>query len=228
MRFSKVDMPTAGGFVRDSFVADQADFVAVAPDDFGPVFATSLQAALAKVAKATGGALRTGVGVPTTRRLYQNLDALRPLLDRLDIRLGLTPAADLTVPSKSFGLKRLRERLAVRDAEAVSQGLTTLQQAIQDNLPALQQRGYKAQELTDLAALHAAIDADNALQNTNLNASTTATQSEDADYLALDALLGQVLRTGRLLYKTNKPKRQQYVIAAILKRLHAADKPKPA
>jgi hypothetical protein len=222
LRFSKENMPTAAVFVRDSFLADQADFVAVAPADFGPAFAADLQAKVARVAQATGGALRTGAGTGTTARLYGNLDALRPLLDRLDIRLGLLPASALAVPAKSFGLKRLRERLDARDVEAVSKALTVLQQAIADTQPALASKGYTAQELADLTALHTAIDAENAAQNTHLNASTTATQAEDADYKALDALLGTVLRTGRLLYKANKPKRRQYEIAAIMQRLHAA------
>lgn len=225
LRFSKEDMPTAAGFVRDSFLADQADFVAVAPADFGPAFAADLQAKVARVAQATGAALRTGAGTGTTARLYQNLDALRPFLDRLDIRLGLLPAAALTVPAKDFGLKRLRARLAARDVEAVSKALTTLQQAIAANLPALTAKGYTAQELAALTALHAALDADNAAQNTHRNAGITATQAEDADYRALDALLGTILRTGRLLYKTNKPKRRQYEVAAITQRLHAAAPP---
>jgi len=222
LRFTKENMPTAAGFVRDSFLADQADFEAVAPADFGPAFAADLQARLATVQQATGAALRTSTTTQVTSRLYQNLDALRPLLDHLDIRLGLLPTSALTVPAKAFGLKRLRTRLNARDAEAVSKDLTTLQAAIRDNLAALTSKGYAPAELTDLTQLHAAIDADNATQNTHHNAGTQATQAEDAAFEALDALLAKVLRTGALLYKTNQPKRQQYEIAALTKRVQAA------
>jgi len=161
-----------------------------------------------------------------TARLYQNFDAVKPLLDRLDIRLGFIPAKDLTVPAKNFGLKRLRERLDARDAEAASRALTALRQAIADNLPALNAKGYVADEQQKLAQLHAAIDADNAAQNTTHNANTAATTAEDADYQALDVLLGKIMRTGRLLYKTAKPKRQQYEAAAVGQRVHAAQQPK--
>ncbi len=226
LRFTKENMYTAAGFVRDSFLLDQADFVAVAPAEFDTAFVADLQARLQAIQGATGGALRTGGGAQVTARLYQNMDAVKPLLDRLDIRLGFIPAAGLTVPAKNFGLKRLRERLDARDAEAASRALTTLRQAIADNLPALKTKGYPDSELAALAQLHAALDADNAAQNSTLNANTAATTAEDADYLALDALLGKVMRTGRLLYKAAKAKRQQYEAAAVGQRVHAAQQPK--
>lgn len=222
MRFTKENMFTASGFVFDSFAADQADFTAVSAADFDAAFASQALAARQLIKGATGAALRSGGTAQTTTRLYANLDALRPLLDRLDIRLGLLPTAALTVPAKKFGLKTLRDRLAARDAEASSRALTVLQQAISDNLTALKTKGHTAADSTQLAALHTAIDADNATQNTGLNAATAATGAEDADYRALDKLLGKIMRTGRLLYKTNKQKRRQYEVAAILKRVQAA------
>ena len=169
--------------------------------------------------------MSTGGGEQVTVHLYQNKGTVKPLLNRLDIRLGFILAKDLTVPAKNFGLKRLRERLAARDAEGRSRALTVLQQAITDNQKVLKTKGYPASELEVLAELHAAIDADNATQNSTLNTNTAATVGEDADYLALNALLGKIMRTGRLLYKVTKQKRQQYEVAAIGKRVHAAQHP---
>ena len=222
LRFNREDMFTAAGFVFDSFQADQADFVAVAPDEFDAKFLTTLLAARDKIKTATGGALRTGSGAQVTTRLYQNLDAVKPLLDRLDIRLGFIPAKDLTVPVKNFGLKHLRERLDARDAEAASRALTVLEQAIADNRAVLNTKGYPVSEHTGLTRLHGLIDEDNATQNSTLNTNTKATGIEDADYQALDKLLGKVMRTGRLLYKATKQKRRQYEAAAVNQRVHAA------
>lgn len=218
-------MFTAAGFVADSFQADRADFVAVAPAEFDDKFVADFVAKRQAIQGATGGALRSGGGAQVTIRLYQNLDAVKPLLDRLDIRLGFIPAKDLTVPAKNFGLKRLRERLAARDAEGSSRALTVLQQAIADNQRVLESKGYPKSELEALAKLHTAIDADNATQNSTLNTNTAATAGEDSDYLALNVLLGKILRTGRLLYKATKQKRQQYEVAAIGKRVQAAQHP---
>ena len=222
LRFNRENMYTAAGFVRDSYQADHADFAAVAPDEFDAAFDKLLAAAIANIKGATGGALRTGSGAQVTARLYQNLDAVKPLLDRLDIRLGFIPKADLTVAAGKFGLKTLRERIDHRDAEAASRGLVVLEQAIADNLPVLTTKGYTPAEQKDLVRLHGLIDQDNATQNSTLNANTAATGIEDADYLALDKLLGKIMRTGRLLYKATKQKRRQYEATAVNQRVQAA------
>ena len=228
MLFTKENMYTGTGFVRDSFAADQAEFVAVAGNEFDQQFLQDFEAARATIQGATGGALRSGGLTQVTTRLYANLDRVKPLLDRLDIRLGLVATAELTVPAKKFGLKGLRERLAARDAEAASRALTVLEQAIADNLTVLQQRGYAAKEQQELEDLHKLIDDDNRLQNETLNANTGATKVEDADYRAVDKLLGKIMRTGRLLYKADKQKRRQYEATAILKRMQAGEHPKGA
>ncbi len=226
LRFSRENMWTVAGFVLDSFEADQATFVdLLGADDFGPAFLTAFAAARAQVKAATGAAVRRGSGVVVTNRLYANLDALPPLLDRLDARLGLLPAEALTVPVKNFGLRALRSRLRARDAEAVSQGLGQLRHLIADNRSALDSKGYKKAEFDELTALHTAIDADNALQNVGQNTSQETTRAEDAAYATLNKLLGQVLRAGRLLFKNDKAKRRQYEQAALNKRVTAGDVP---
>ena len=221
LRFSRENMFTVAGFVLDSFTADRADFAAVSATDFSAAFGTAAQAARQRIKGATGGALRAGGTAQTTGRLYENLEKLKPLLDRLDIRLGLLPASGLTVAAKKFGLKTLRDRINARDAEAVSRALVVLAQALADNQAALLTKGHTAADTAQLAALHAAIDADNAAQNTGFNANIGSTSAEDADYQALDVMLGKIMRTGRLLYKTNKQKRRQYEAASLLKRVQA-------
>lgn len=224
-RFSKENMYTGAGFVADSFQADIAAFVAVAPDDFDAAFVADFFAKRAKIKTATGGALRTGSTSQVTARLYQNMDKVKPLLDVLDIRLGLLPKEALTVPATKFGLKTLRDRIDKRDAEATSRALVVLQQAVADNFTVLKTKGHSATDQQTLADLHQLIDDDNALQNQTLNTNTGTTIVEDTDYKALDLVLGKIMRTGRLLFKANKQKRQQYEATAILKRMQAGEQP---
>ncbi|MDB5270447.1 MAG: hypothetical protein JWP58_3487 [Hymenobacter sp.] len=224
-RFSKENMWTAAGFVLDSFVADAPAFEDVSASEFGPNFQEQLVKAREQVKGAVGGALRAGAGTQVTARLYQNMDTLKPLLDRLDIRLGLAPAKSLANPVKDFGLKTLRTRLDARDAEASSRALTVLEAAIAASRDALAAVGYPATEEAKLLLLHQAIDDDNALQNKTLNTSTGTTLVEDKDYTALNKLLDKVMRTGRLLFKNNKQKRRQYETIWIQKRVAAGEKP---
>lgn len=226
LRFSKENMYTAAGFLLDSFTTDQADFLDVAPGEFNADFVKDFKGKRGAIKGATGGVLRAGTTAQITERLYANLDKVKPLLDRLDIRLGFVPAKSLTVSVKKFGLKELRVRLDARDAEAASRALTVLRQAITDNLTVLKDKGYVDTELSALTQLHADIDEDNGKQNQSLNTNTKATDIEDGAYQALDRLLGKIMRTGRLLYKASKTKRRQYEVAAILKRMQAGELPK--
>lgn len=227
-RFSKENMWTAAGFVFDSFDADQAAFVDVAAADFDGTFRTAAGQARQQIKTAVGGALRAGSTSQTTARLYRNMDAVKPLLDRLDIRLGLVPANDLAHPVKDFGLKTLRARLAARDAEASSRALAVLEAAVAASRDALAAKGYPAAEETELLRLHKAIDDDNALQNQGLNANAAATGIEEKDYKALDQVLAKIMRTGRLLFKATKQKRRQYETAWVQKRVDAGQTPPPA
>ena len=228
LRFSRENMWTVAGFVLDSFETHQATFLDVLGENtFGADFLTAFTDARLKVKGLTGAGLRVGSGTLVTDRLYANLDAVKPLLDKLDVRLGLLAAKDLTVPVKDFKLKNLRDRINARDAEAVSRLLVGLVKLIGDNRAVLDGKGYKEQELTDLTKLQGLIDDDNLLQNTGGNDRQEATVVDDADYQALDALLGQVLRAGRLLFKTDKVRRKQYEQVALEKRVTAGERPKP-
>lgn len=225
-QFSKENMWTAGGFVRESFVADRPMFEAVAEKEFDDDFLEAFDKARAKIKKATGGALRASAGSQVTDRLYASMEKVKPLLDLLEIRLGLVDAKQLTVKVSGFGLKGLRDDINAHDAEGASTRLGKLASVITDNQDVLVSKGYKAQELADLQQLTADIDADNLLQNTGENSSIETTQVEDSDYEAFGKLLAKVMRTGGLLFKKTKAKRQQYEVRGITKRVVAGEKPK--
>jgi hypothetical protein len=218
-------MWTGSGFVRASFLTDRALFTAAADKDFDDDFLKEFDEARGKLKPVGGAALRTSAGTLVTDRLYASMDKVGGLLDLLDIRLGLADATKLTVKVKDFGLKGLRDRIGARDAEGVSSRLSKLEEAIAANQDYLVTKGYKAQELADLKKLHKDIDDDNLLQDKGENSSQDTTDLENDDYTALNTLLGKLMRTGRLLFKRNKKKRQRYEAAGVLKRMQAGEKP---
>jgi len=175
-QFTKENMWTAGGFVRESFVADRPSFEAVAEKEFDDAFLATFDEARAKIKKATGAGLRASAGSQVTDRLYASMDKVKPLLDLLEIRLGLVDAKELTVKVSGFGLKGLRDRINARDAEGVSTRLGRLVTAITDNEELLVGKGYKPKELADLKELVKDIDDDNLLQNTGENTSMETTE----------------------------------------------------
>jgi hypothetical protein len=114
--FTKENMWTGSGFVRESFLVDRAGFLAVAKTEFGDDFLSAFDAARGKLKPAGSALLRTSAGTLVTDRLYASLDGVRPLLDLLEIRLGLAEASKLTIKVKDFGLKGLRDRIGARRA----------------------------------------------------------------------------------------------------------------
>lgn len=228
LRFSRENMWTISGFMLDSFEGHQTVFVDLMGEDtYGADFLKKFRDARLKIKGVTGAGLRVGANTLVTGRLYGNLDKLKPLADRLEARLKLIPGADLTVPIKDFGLKRLRDRIDARDAEGVSFQLVKTVALIKANRKALDGKGYKDQELKDLTDLQGFIDDDNKLQNKNTNDSQEATVVDDADYVAMDAILGQLMGTARLIFKADKVKRKQYERPALLARVAAGERPKP-
>lgn len=228
LRFSRENMWTVSGFVYDSFESHQAEFVDLLGEAvYGAEFLRKFDAARQKIKGVTGAGLRIGTTAQVTTRLYGNMDAVKPLLDRIEARLRLIPAKDLTVAPKDFRLKQLRDRINARDAEATGRELVKLVKLIGDNRDALDGKGYKEQELLDLVDLQGKIDDDNRLQNSGMNTSQEATVLDDADYKAVDDVLGQIMGTARLLYKNNKTRRKQYEQPALQARVEAGEKPKP-
>ena len=225
--FIKEDLFTIGGFVLDSYTTYRLQFEDIAPDDYHPQFLTEFGAAREKLRNAPGAQGRTGTGKQVTGRLYENLDKARGLLNRLQIRLDLVKdPTTLTVAPVDFKVAQLDDRLRSRDAEGSLKKLATLAGLITDNLVVLKTKGYKDQELADLNDLRTKIDTDNKLQNQHMNTSVKATELEDADYQAVDALIRKVRKTAARLFKGNKSTLKEFSRSALLARVHAGEKPK--
>ena len=225
--FNKEDLFTLGGFVLDSYTTYRLQFEDIAPDDYHATFLKKFGDAREKLGDAPGAQGRTGTGKQVTGRLYENMDKVRGLLNKLQIRLDLvTDPKTLTVVPADFKVVQADDRLKNRDAEGGLKKLATLAALIADNLTALKLKGYKQPELTDLNELRGLIDTDNKLQNLHLNTSVKATALEDADYQAVDNFIRKVRKTAVRLFKGDKLTLKEFPRKALLARVHAGEKPK--
>ena len=225
--FTKEDLFTIGGFVLDSYTTYREQFEDIAPGDYHAQFLQQFGAAREKLKDAAGAQGRSGTGKQMTARLYANMDKVRGLLNRLQIRLDLvTDPTTLTLAPADFKVVQLDDRLRTRDAEGSLKKLATLASHITDNLSVLKTKGYKDQELTDLHDLRTKIDADNQLQQQHLNEGVQATELEDADYQAVDDFIRKVRKTAIRLFKGEKSTLKEFSRKALLARVHAGEKPK--
>lgn len=227
LSFNKEDLFTIGGFVLDSYTTYRAQFEDVAPADYHAQFLADFTAARTKLKDAPGASGRTGTGKQVTGQLYEDLDAVRVLLNKLLIRLDLVAdPKTLTVAPADFKIAPLDDRLRVRDAEGSLLRLATLAGLIANNFEELKKKGYTAQEQTDLNKLRDKIDTGNKAQNQHLNSSVKATALTDGDYKAVDGFIRKVRKTARRLFKPDKATLQEFARKELLRRTHAGDKPK--
>lgn len=224
--FNKVDMSTGSGFVLDSFEAQQARFVAVtSEEDFGADFLDGFRKALGEVT-GPGAALRRGAVEQVTTKLYAEMDAVRPWLAKLEVRLDLVDAGQLTVPVKSFGLSKLRRRLDVRDAEGVGALLQQLNKAVAANLAVLTPRGHQPADTAALVQAEERIAALNRQQNDGQNQAVIGTEEENKLLRTLDEYVKKVLKAGRKLFRGEPEVRRQFQRTGIMVRMNAGEKPK--
>ncbi len=225
--FNKEDLFTLGGFTLDSYTTYRLQFEDIAPDDYHAKFLTDFAAAREKLKDAPGAGGRTGTGKVVTARLYESMDAVRKLLNRLQIRLDLSGAPNLlTVKPADFKVMALDERLRTRDAEGSLTKMAALAGLLTANLDALKTKGYKAQELDELNTLRAKIDADNLLQSQHSNTGVQSTKLENSDFEAVDAFIRKVRKTATRLFKEDKSVLKEFSRKSLLARVHAGEKPK--
>src|SRR4051812_22847963 len=133
--FLKEDLFTIGGFVLDSYTTRRAQFEDIAPDDYHPQFLTDFTLARTKLRDAAGAQGRTSTGKQVTVRLYENMDKVRALLNKLQLRLDLVKDPKLlTVAPADFKVVQADDRLRSRDAEGSLKKLATLSALITENL----------------------------------------------------------------------------------------------
>src|SRR5437867_2417359 len=113
------EIPTVGRFVKDSYMRDTVDFVAYSPD-FNPGYLIAYTDKQTLVEALVNPIQFTNEMKLITERLTKNMEALRPLLDRVEgyaVRAAgvQTPGvagvqtqnfASLTIAPKDFGVKQ--------------------------------------------------------------------------------------------------------------------------
>ena len=218
------ELATLGKFLLDSLTRDLEDISAVYPD-FNDAYLAAFTQKIKDVKDTVKAIILTNQNKKVTKRLYANMNKLRPLLTKLEGYVRR--AKDLTVLPKDFGTVQTRKEVQRKDVEALDNELETLAVNITDNFAALQAKGYTAAQQTALTNLHTAINADNALQNLNEDARDETV--EDNTVLFNDYWVDYIANTadaGKRVYKDTKPaKVDDYTVAALKRRIRQEQPP---
>lgn len=204
--------------LRAHYVADEADFVDLLPDEYDkrflPDFDARLQAVEAAGSQRSAAARSQLLG----QQVQTTMGQLPVMLNRLEARVRR--AQHLTVPAKSFGLKAVRDAAKADDVERLELALKTLLQNLDDNVAALAAKGHKPEETEQLRTLRQALAAGSTAQDVAQTSQQEVTQQNTRVLNELYRLLQELMADGKSLYRgVDKAKVKNYTLAQLLKRV---------
>lgn len=218
------EMPVLGKFLQDSFLRDFADFQGYSPD-FNNAYKTNFAAKLTAVEGIVNPIKIMAELKKITERLYENIDSLRPLLNKLE---GYVNRADdnLSILPGDFGIKPVRDKISNKDQEGLSENLKVLLQNVDDNFTALSAKGFTAAAQTVLINLRDSINTDNEAQNVKMDEREAKVQENYDVLIELWEIMSDVMDAGRVrLYKfTDKEKAGDYTLATLKNRIRQEKK----
>ena len=207
-----------GRLLRAHYVADEADFVDLLPEEYGKAFLTDLDARLQAADTSASGRSAAGRSQLLGQQVRATMEQLPVQLNRLEARVRR--AEKLTVPPKAFGIKAVRDAASAEDAERLELALKTLLQNLDDNAAALAAKGHKAAETAQLRGLREALAEGSTAQDLAQTSQQTVTQANLTVLNHLFRLMRELMADGKSLYRgVDKAKAKNYTLTQLLKRV---------
>jgi len=212
------ELPVLGGFIRNSFSRDQKEFIAYSPD-FNSNYLDTYTNKLEAVETLVNPIKLTKELSVITERIYNNLTALRPLLNRIEgyaNRAGST----LTIAPKDFGIKEVRAKITSRNVEATLNNLKILLENVDNNMEALKAKGYSDEARKDIGSLQKGIKDDNLAYNVKLDEREAHVRTNIKVLNELWELMSDIMDSGKRIYKSvDGVKAKDYTLTSLKKRL---------
>jgi len=142
------ELPSVAEWCSSLLKNKQAEFKDYLPD-FGDPYPEKLNAKIVVVRDLITTKLFLGEVSVITKKLYDNMDAARPWLLKLE---GYIERAEdtLETPAKNFDIKGVRNSIRGRDSEGLGKNLISLLQIVDKNTAQLVAKGMKPELVTAL------------------------------------------------------------------------------
>lgn len=208
------ELPVLGGFIGISFESYIIDFINYSPD-FKEPYLANYKARLNAVeeivfSKKIGHELKL-----VTARLYKTMDELREPLNRLGGYVDR--AVDLSVNTKDFGIRKVRDSINRRDTEMFLSGMAFLIQNIDDNMERLAAKGFSDSSRELFLSVKNKVKEDNDLQNIKIGERSNLVHANMRKLNELWLLMSDIMKTGKILYKNTDAARAKEFTMTVLK-----------
>ncbi len=222
------DLPVIGLFVLASLRRDLAELATYSLKYADNVFVDAFAAALKKVEELINPAIFTAQHKKLTEQIDTDSKAIRPFLNKLEIRLddanGLPATGpQLTINPTDSGISQLRKAISYRDVEGIMYYGKNLKQHLTDNDAALKLVGYPDAERVELDRLLSALSTANAAQNALISERDAKVQANlHVLNSFFDDYLNRVIADGKKAFKESAPaKVHDYTMSRLKARVTA-------
>jgi hypothetical protein len=212
------ELPVVAGFLAVSLKRDLKDFNELSPlfdDAYLLKYKDQIETCRAMMpSEEETVALKT-----ITSRLYASIDGLHIQATKLSIYIQLGQA-DIPVSAADFGITKLFHKIRSKDVEGLLHQLRIVTDNIQIYRMALTQLGMPDTLPAQLGAAVASITSDNMTQYEIVSARRELVQSNMGKMNDLYAIMQEIIRVGRALYRKQNPaKADDYTFTELLKQV---------
>lgn len=218
------ELPTLCKFAAFSVSRDLADFSAYSPK-FNPIYVKDFETTIAAAAEVIEPESETAEQKAITNRIKSTLDGLLDASNRLTGYLDLAKGK-LNMTPTDFGIKHLRKSIASRDSEGAINSLHLINGSIAKYKEILSEQGLKEDLIAKFANAATSIASDKQKQYEMITHRKGIVHNNLSLLNGLYKQLTEILKTGKILYKSTDPvKRQEYTFTDMKKRVRRVAKP---
>ncbi len=154
-----------------------------------------------------------------TARLYENMDRLSNLIDRLEGYIKLSKDA-IPISSADFGTVDLKKKIRSRDAEGVLKCLQQVNSNIEKYNEILIQQDLSADAIKEFTTIFEKIDGDNQKQYEIISNRRILTAENINTFNTIHAQIMEICEIGKILYrKSQKEKLPDYTFSYLKKKV---------
>lgn len=212
------ELPIIGKLVASSIESDLPTFTTYSPG-FDDGYVTDLKQKVTTVADLIAPEEETVARKVITGRIYATLNNLTEPAGRLEGYITLAHDT-LKVSPSDFGIGKLRQGIKNHDVEEVTDALHLINNQIVRYKETLQQKGLTEELIAAFTGSYTSLTTDKTEQYGILNNRKAIVQNNIATLNDLHQQITEVMKIGKILFKNDSAKVQQYTFSNVLKNVH--------
>ena len=213
-RFRLEELPVVADLLLCYLDDDRSEFLAFS-DKFNAAYSRQVSEQILKVRNLIPAKIITSERVKVTEELYYKMDIIYMKLNFVQAYAEMANGT-MNVHSTDFGIRKSKQQLKARNVEGALSKLKVVEQSINDNLEALQAKGFKKDLIKEILETSDDIARLNLLQELKNMERKELVVKNHREYERLWNYITEISRIGKLVLVHNKSKMNDYKFCKLL------------